>query len=148
MILDGKDHLIHLLLGQVEPLEYALHAFGARMNMITFVMAMRFTNVVEQQGQQQKLGMRELVQNDAEAMIRWQFLDVTNCDQRVLVNGVLVEEVANDAATNFFELREDPSKKTDLVHRQQCLVYPAPVFHHGEHGLAGGHITAQINIRS
>src|SRR5436309_3487707 len=48
----------------------------------------------------------------------------------MLVNRILVEEIPNDAAPDFFEIRKHFTQQPDVVHRQQCVVYSLAILHH------------------
>src|SRR5437016_12963170 len=48
----------------------------------------------------------------------------------MLVNRILVEEIPDDAAADFFEIRKHFTEQPDVVHRQQCVVYSLAILHH------------------
>src|SRR2546427_4290876 len=48
----------------------------------------------------------------------------------MLVNGVLVKEISNDAAPNFFEIGKYFAEESNLVHREQRVVDAFSVLHH------------------
>ena len=56
--------------------------------------------------------------------------------ERVLVDGVLVVEVADDAAVNARELRKDPIEQPAVVHLGQARVEAGARVEHAPHELA------------
>ena len=84
-------------------------------------------DVVIEQREHQVLGRREIGQQAREAAParrrgRGQRLEVANREQRVLVDRVLVIEVAHDARENRLELRKHPSEQAAVVHFRQPRV--------------------------
>src|SRR6476661_5765028 len=65
----------------------------------------------------------------------------------MLVDRVLVKEIANDAASDFFEIWEYPAQQPDFVHGQQRVVDALAVFHHVEDEAAGARIIAEGAVR-
>src|SRR3954466_15128742 len=87
--------------------------------------------------------MFDFVEDHREAMLLRQLLDIADRDQRVLVDRVLVKEIANDPAANFFEVREDLPEQTDFVHREERVVDSDTILHHFDDRPAGPWIVCQ-----
>ena len=86
-----------------------------------------FTDVVEQQGEHDQLRSRQLVEDVAEPLAlghvgRRQPFEVADGQQRVLVDRVLVIEVAHDAPRDLLELGEHPPQQAAIVHLRQPIV--------------------------
>ncbi len=82
-------------------------------------------DVVEQQRQDEQLRPLQLRENAAEAISRGargrrQPLEVANRQERVLVDGVLVVEVADDAPGDRLEFREHLAEQPGIVHLRQA----------------------------
>src|SRR5689334_7914159 len=93
------------------------------MNVVALVVTMRLTDIVKEQRNEQECRILERVQQQRKTMRLRQLLNVADGNQRMFIHGVLVKEIANDAASNFFKIRKDPSEQPDFVHREQRLVY-------------------------
>src|SRR5438067_7292179 len=63
-------------------------------------------------------------------MRRRQFLNIPDSDQGMLVYGVLVKEVTNDAAADLLEVRKYFSEQPDFMHGEQSVVDALPILHH------------------
>src|SRR5947207_10892160 len=74
--------------------------------------------------------MFQLTETHGEVM-RWrQFLDISDRDQRMLVDRVLVEEIADDAASDLFEIGKYLSEQSHFMHREQRVVDAFAILHH------------------
>src|SRR4029078_2413517 len=98
MILDDGDNLLAFFWKYFQFIEQDLDVFRARMNVIAFVVPMRLADVVKQQRKQQQLWIFEFIQNQRKTVLRRQLLNIADGKQRMLVNGVLVKEIADVAA--------------------------------------------------
>ena len=90
-----------------------------------------FADIVEQQREGEQLRRVQFLQSRAEpppagAGRFEQRLHAADRQQRVLVDGVLVVEVADDAAVNRLELREDAVEQPAVVHLGEASVEPDP----------------------
>ncbi len=84
-------------------------------------------DVVEEQRQDQQFRMRQIREQRAEALAardgaRREALEPADRQQRVLVDGVLVVEVAHDATEDRLELGKHPSEQSAVVHLRQPRV--------------------------
>src|SRR6185295_15281097 len=122
VILHDRNNLLGLLGRKLELVENHLHAFSARVNVVAFVVTMRLADIVKQQGQQQQLRILQLIQHERKPMAGRQLFDISNRDQRMLVDRVLMKEISNNAAADLFEIRKDSSEQTGFVHREQRIV--------------------------
>ena len=130
--------------GQLEAIEHALRQAHALLHVLGVA---PLADVVEEQRQRQQLGRVQLLQDRAEALLARagrvpQRLDAPDGQQRVLVDGVLVVEVADDAAVNAGELRKDPVEQPAIVHLGQPRVEAGRGIEHAPHQLpvaVGGH---------
>ena len=91
----------------------------------------RFPDIVQQQREHQQLRPFEVLQQRREPLAlprlggrrrRGEPLEVADREERVLVDGVLVVEVAHDAARDRAELREHPAEQPAVVHLRQPRV--------------------------
>ena len=88
-------------------------------------------DVVIQQRQHQQFGFREVGKQRAESAAAWcrrrqQAFDVADGQQRVLVDRVLVVEVADDAAGDRLELGDHLPEQAAVVHLRQAHVEAGP----------------------
>jgi hypothetical protein len=86
---------------------------------------------VKEQRERQQLRGPDFLQDGREAGAAGarrveQRLDVADGQQRVLVDGVLVVEVADHAAVDFRELGEDARQQTAVVHLGEARVQALP----------------------
>src|SRR5437660_529739 len=63
-------------------------------------------------------------------MRRRQFLNIPDSDKGMFVHGVLMKEVADDAATDLLEVRKYFSEQPDFMHGEQSVVDTLPILHH------------------
>ena len=110
---------------EVEPIEH-LARHPRALGCMVFVAP--FPDVVVQERQHEQLGPIDLLQETPEALPsggRFEKpLEVADRQERVLVDGVLVVEVAHDAAGDRFELREHLPEQPEIVHVRQPRVEP------------------------
>ena len=125
--------------GQLEPVQHALRELHALLHVLGVT---PLADVVEQQRERQELGRVQLLQNRVEALRLGvgripERLDVADGEQRVLVDRVLVVEVADDAAVNPGELRKDAVEQPAVVHLGQARVEARARVEHAPHELTG-----------
>jgi hypothetical protein len=128
MFADQEFNRCPLFVGELEPIEYALREPDAFLGVIGFS---PLPDIVKQQSQRQQFGGSQLLKNGGKAAAapgrRFQErLDAANREQRVLVNGVLVIEVADDPALDLCEFREDAIEQAAVVHFRQAIVEAGP----------------------
>ncbi len=107
-----------------EAIEHVLrhaHALGG----VVFVAPL--ADVVKQQRQDKQLGRLEVLQQGRKPLAirrrpRGQALEVLDRQQRVLVDGVLVEEVAHHAARDGLERRKHTPEDAAIVHLREARV--------------------------
>ena len=134
MMFDDEHHLVCLILWQFQLPKDGCHALCAGMNMIAFVVAVGFADVMKEQRKQKQFGVVQFVQQDRESVVRGQFFYVADRYKRMLVDRVFMEEVPDDPATNLLEIGKDLSQQTYLVHCQQRVIDALPVLHHFQDG--------------
>jgi hypothetical protein len=110
-------------LGQPQLIE---KAFGEPDAFDRVIFFLPLADVVQQQREDQQLRRREIAQQRREPLpfgrrVR-QPLEVADRQQRVLVNGVLVVEVAHDAARDRLKRRNHPAEQRAVVHLRQARV--------------------------
>src|SRR3954463_47146 len=66
-----------------------------------------------------------------------ELLDVSNSDERMFIDRILVEKIADNAATNLLKIRKDFSQQPDFVHCEQRLVNTFPILHHVQNSAPG-----------
>src|SRR5262249_34326813 len=117
MRFDDEHDLFSLVCRHLEFFENDFHTLGARVDVISFIVPMRLPDVVKEERQQQQFGILQFIQQNGEMMRGRKLFDVPDRNQRVLVDGVFVKKVADDAASYFLKIRKYPAKQSDLMHR-------------------------------
>jgi hypothetical protein len=128
MVADQERDGVARLGGQLQPIKHPLRQPHALQRML---LVLPLADVVVEQRQREQLRRVQLAENAAEARAAGggrleQRLDVAEGEERVLVNRVLVVEVANHPAVDQIELGEDPAELTAVVHLRQACVEPRP----------------------
>src|SRR5262245_36142155 len=73
----------------------------------------------------------------------WKLFNISDRDQRMLVDSVLMEEIPNDAAPDFLKVWKDFSQQANFMHGQQRVVDADTVLHHLEDGAPGPGIVCE-----
>ena len=113
---------------ELHPVEHPLREAQALLRVVRFA---PLADVVKEERQREQLRRAHLVQNRAEPVLAdrlgvEQRLQSADGEQRVLVDGVLVVEVANHAAVHLLEFRKDAREEPAVVHLRETRVQAAP----------------------
>ena len=122
---------------QLEPVEHALRELDALLHVLGVA---PLADVVKEQRKREKLRRVQLLENRVEALLARvgrvpQRFHAADRQQRVLVDGVLVVEVADDAPVNARELRKDAVEQPAIVHLGEPRVESRPRVEHAPHEL-------------
>ena len=122
---------------ELEPVEHALRELDALLHVLGVA---PLADVVEQQRERQQLGRVQLLENRVEALLARvgripERFHAADREQRVLVDRVLVVEVADDAPVDAGELREDAIEQPAVVHLGQARVEARARIEHAPHEL-------------
>ena len=124
---DEEEHGLARVAGDLQARQCA---FGHALALEGVVVVAPLADVVQEQGQHQQLRRRQPREHTAKALparldIAGEPFQVADGQQRVLVDGVPVVEVAHHPPRDRLELGEDAAEQAAVVHLAEPVVQPA-----------------------